>query len=219
MPDDASRLAALAVRGRRRDLQPAARQRPGGRDLGQGGRRSRCRAPAITSIWLDTLDVPQLKSAKVRQALNYAVDVNTIIKKVMDGYALRTATIVPPYFSGYSKSIKPFPYNPRRRSNCSKQAGYPNGFSMTLMVPKGRYLLGEDIAQAVAGYLGKVGVRRRSTSSTSASSRRRRRSGRSRPPSSPAGARTSSARSTRRRSRSSAGRRASPGTATRRSTS
>jgi peptide/nickel transport system substrate-binding protein len=90
--------------------------------------------------------------------LNYAVDVNTIVSKVMSGYALRTATIVPPYFSGYSKSIKPYAYDPNKAKQLLKQAGYPNGFSLTLMVPRGRYLLGEDIAQAVVGYLGKVGV-------------------------------------------------------------
>jgi peptide/nickel transport system substrate-binding protein len=112
----------------------------------------------VTSVWLDTLNVPELKSAKVRLALNYAVDVNTIIKKVMSGYALRTATIVPPYFAGYSRSVKPFPYSPTKAKALLKQAGLANGFSMTMMVPHGRYLLGEDIAQAVAGYLGKVGV-------------------------------------------------------------
>jgi peptide/nickel transport system substrate-binding protein len=112
----------------------------------------------VTSVWLNTLDTPELKKPQVRIALNYAVDVNTIIKKVMSGYALRTATIVPPYFAGYSKSIKPYPYNPTKAKAMLKAAGYPNGFSLTLMVPRGRYLLGEDIAQAVAGYLGKVGV-------------------------------------------------------------
>jgi len=158
MPDDASRLAALESG----DVDVISNLPPDNvqevKSAGQATVRS-VPSARVTSIWLNTLDTPQLKSAKVRQALNYAVDVNTIIKKVMSGYGLRTATIVPPYFAGYSKSVKPFPYNPAKAKQLLKQAGYPDGFSMTMMVPRGRYLLGEDIAQAVAGYLGKVGVK------------------------------------------------------------
>jgi peptide/nickel transport system substrate-binding protein len=158
MPDDASRLAALESG----DVDVISNLPPDNvQEVKSSNVATVASVPSarITSIWLNTLDDKPLKSAKVRQALNYAVDVNTIIKKVMDGYALRTATIVPPYFSGYSKSIKPFPYDPAKAKQLLKQAGYPNGFPLTLMVPRGRYLLGEDIAQAVVGYLGKVGVK------------------------------------------------------------
>ena len=157
MPDDASRLAALETG----DVDVISNLPPDNvREVKSAGRATVRAVPSarVTSIWLDTLTIPQLKSTKVRLALNYAVDVNTIIKKVMSGYALRTATIVPPYFAGYSKAVKPFPYNPSKAKALLKQAGFANGFSMTMMVPRGRYLLGEDIAQAVAGYLGKVGV-------------------------------------------------------------
>ncbi len=157
MPDDASRLAALASGA----VDVISNLPPdNAAEVNSSGQASVKSVPSarVTSIWLDTLDVPQLKSAKVRQALNYAVDVNTIIKKVMSGFALRTATIVPPYFSGYSNTIAPFPYDPAKAKQLLKAAGYPKGFSMTMMVPAGRYLLGEQIAQAVAGYLGKVGV-------------------------------------------------------------
>jgi peptide/nickel transport system substrate-binding protein len=158
MPDDSSRLAALESG----DVDVISNLPPDNvQEVKSAGKANVDSVPSarVTSIWLDTLDVKPLKSAKVRQALNYAVDVNTIIKKVMSGYALRTATIVPPYFSGYSSSIKPFPYDPDKAKALLKQAGYANGFPLTLMVPRGRYLLGEDIAQAVVGYLGKVGVK------------------------------------------------------------
>lgn len=158
MPDDASRLAALQAGAVDviSNLPPANVQQ-----VNSSGAAKAESVPSarITSIWLDTLDVKPLTSEKVRQALNYAVDVNTIIKKVMDGYALRTATIVPPYFTGYSSAIKPYPYNPSKAKQLLKQAGYAHGFPMTIMVPSGRYLLGEQIAQAVAGYLNAVGVK------------------------------------------------------------
>lgn len=158
MPDDASRLAALQSGA----VDVISNLPPNDVKVVNSSGAARAESvpsARITSVWLDTLDVPALKSVKVRQALNYAVDVNTIIKKVMSGYALRTATIVPPYFAGYSKSIKPYTYNPTKAKQLLQQAGYPHGFSMTMMVPAGRYLLGEEIAQAVAGYLNAVGVK------------------------------------------------------------
>lgn len=158
MPDDASRLAALESG----DVDVISNLPPDNvKEVQATGQATAASVPSarVTSVWLDTLDVPQLKNPKVRQALNYAVDVNTIIKKVMSGYALRTATIVPPYFAGFSSSVEPYPYDPAKAKQLLKEAGYAKGFSMTMMVPQGRYLLGEDIAQAVAGYLGKVGVK------------------------------------------------------------
>ena len=113
----------------------------------------------VVAIWLDTLTNPILAKRDVRIALNYAVDADTIVKTVMDGYAVRLATIVPPYFAGYDRDVKPFPYDPQKARKMLAQAGHPNGFSMHMMVPRGRYLNGEQIAQAVAGYLGKVGVK------------------------------------------------------------
>lgn len=158
MPDDASRLAALQSGAVDVISNLPPDNAPQVRSSGVATVKS-VPSARVTSVWLDTLDVPQLKSAKVRQALNYAVDVNTIIKKVMSGYALRTATIVPPYFAGYSASIKPYPYNPTKAKLLLKQAGLAGGFPITLMVPSGRYLLGEQIAQAVSGYLNAVGVK------------------------------------------------------------
>lgn len=157
MPDDASRLAALQAG----DVDVISNLPPTDIKAAEStGKAVAESVPSdrITSIWLDTLDVPQLKSPLVRQALNYAVDVPTIISKVMGGYALRTANIVPPYFTGYDKSVRPFAYNPTKAKQLLSKAGYPKGFSMTVMVPAGRYLLGTEVAQAVAGYLGKVGV-------------------------------------------------------------
>jgi peptide/nickel transport system substrate-binding protein len=69
------------------------------------------------------------------------------------------ATIVPPYFANYDPAIKPFPFDAAKAKQLLAQAGYPDGFSMTLMVPQGRYELASEVSQAVGSYLGKVGVK------------------------------------------------------------
>jgi peptide/nickel transport system substrate-binding protein len=115
----------------------------------------------VAIFFLNTLDYPQLKDRRVRQALNYAVDVDSIVKHVMRDYGLRVPTIVAPYFAGYNPNIKPYAYDVERAKRLLAEAGYANGFDMEILVPQGRYLLGVEAAQAVAGYLNKVGIRTR----------------------------------------------------------
>lgn len=158
MPDDASRLAAIQAG----DVDVITNVPPDNvGDVKSSGKADVRTVPSarVASVWLDTLTAEPLKNALVRQALNYAVDTRTIVAKVMSGYGLPVATIVPPYFAGYDKLLKPYPYNPNRAKQLLRQAGYPDGFQMTLMVPRGRYLLAEEIVQAVGGYLDKVGVK------------------------------------------------------------
>src|SRR5581483_5417620 len=99
---------------------------------------------------------PVLGKVQVRQAINYAVDVNTIIKQVLGGYAVRTATLVPSFFTGYDAAVKPYPYNPTRAKQLLAQAGYANGFTMRMMAPTN---FGLDVPQAIAVYRGAVGIK------------------------------------------------------------
>lgn len=158
LPDASSRLAAIQAG----DVDVITNVPPDNvGDVTSGGSAVVKTVPSarVASMWLDTLSVKPLKSMLVRQALNYAVDVKTITSKVMSGYGLPVATIVPPYFAGYDRQLKPYPYNPDKAKKLLAQAGYPNGFEMTIMVPRGRYLLGEEVTQAIAQYLNKVGIK------------------------------------------------------------
>lgn len=157
MPDASSRLAALQAG----TVDIITNVPPDNiADAESGGKATVKSVPSdrVAGVWLDTLTSPALGKQDVREALNYAVDVDTIIKTVLGGYALRTATIVPPYFTGYNPDVKPFSYDPAKAKALLTQAGYPNGLTIHMMLPRGRYLLGEEIVQAIAGYLQKVGV-------------------------------------------------------------
>ena len=105
-------------------------------------------------ISLDTSVAP-LDKKEVRQALNYAVDVQAIIDTIMGGYASRVSTIIPKQNFGYDASIKPYEYNPTKAKELLTQAGYPNGF--TIKFDGGTTDL--VVAQAIAGQLEKVGVK------------------------------------------------------------
>jgi peptide/nickel transport system substrate-binding protein len=95
---------------------------------------------------------------RVRQALNYAVDWDAIVKSIMGGYGRRVVGPAMPYMFGY-KPVTAYPYDPTKAKSLLGEAGYGNGFDLTVESPNGRYFQDKEIAQAVVGYLQRVGVR------------------------------------------------------------
>lgn len=112
----------------------------------------------IASIWLNPLESELMEDARVRRALNHAVDVDTIIEQVMSGYGERVATIVPENFTNYDPDIQPLEFNPDLARQLLAEAGYADGFTMELLLPQGRYPFAEEVAQAIQSYLADVGV-------------------------------------------------------------
>jgi peptide/nickel transport system substrate-binding protein len=112
----------------------------------------------VAAIWLNTLSVKPLESQLVRQALNYAIDKQALLKSPLTGLAEPVANIVPSYFAGYNPAPKAYPYSPTKAKALLKQAGYPNGFPLTIMVPSTHYVLGTQVVQVVASELQQVGI-------------------------------------------------------------
>jgi len=96
--------------------------------------------------------------AKVRQAMNYAVDVDAIIKSLFNGYGKRASGYVATGEMGYG-NVKPFAYDPAKAKQLLTEAGYPNGFEMDMACPAGSYSSFEEVCQALAGYLEAVGIK------------------------------------------------------------
>jgi len=100
---------------------------------------------------------PLLQKAEVRQALNYAVDKDTIIKKVMFGAALPLDAPMARTLFGYC-SVGSYPYNPGKAKSLLQSAG-ATGMSVKLVSPTGRYVQDIQVASAVAGYLREAGLK------------------------------------------------------------
>jgi peptide/nickel transport system substrate-binding protein len=100
------------------------------------------------------------KDKRVRQAFYQAIDVNAINKTVMRGLSIPTAINLPnPEKAGIPKSMdKRYPFDPAAAKKLLVDAGYPNGFEVTLDCPNNRYINDEKICVAVAGMLSKIGV-------------------------------------------------------------
>jgi peptide/nickel transport system substrate-binding protein len=94
----------------------------------------------------------------VRQAMNYAVDVQAIIDALFDGYAKPATGFVATGELGYG-AVEPFGYNPDKAKELLTEAGYPNGFTMDFACPAGAYTHFEEVCEAVQGYLEDVGIK------------------------------------------------------------
>lgn len=102
------------------------------------------------------LDQPTM-DAKVRQAMNYAVDIDAIIDALFDGFGKPAAGFVSSGELGYGV-VEPFGYDPDKARELLAEAGYADGFAMDMACPAGAYMNFEEVCEAIAGYLGEVGI-------------------------------------------------------------
>jgi peptide/nickel transport system substrate-binding protein len=115
------------------------------------------KAPSDRSVFIaiNAAKAP-FDNVKVRQALNYAVDKDALIKSVMFGAVNKMDSPFPSSLSGYCK-VGNYDYNPDKAKQLLSEAGVKN-LSLTLGSPTGRYLQDMQFAQAISGQLRKVGV-------------------------------------------------------------
>ena len=102
---------------------------------------------------------PPLNNVKLRQAVNYAANIDGIIKNVLYGNGDRVATTVAPWHVGFNPDLKPYPYDPDKAKALMKEAGMESGFDLNINHIQGRYLKDKEVAEAIAQELNKVGIR------------------------------------------------------------
>jgi peptide/nickel transport system substrate-binding protein len=96
---------------------------------------------------------------RVRQAVNMAIDREAIKRAVMRGQSVPAGVIAPPFVNGYTKDLDALPkVDVDKAKALLKDAGYPDGFQVTLNCPNDRYINDEGICQAAAAMLAKIGV-------------------------------------------------------------
>ena len=158
IPEDSARVAALQT-GESDIIASVPPER--WKDLQQDkATRLTARTGTMLYMGLDTFH-PPLNDVRVRRALNHAIDVDTIISKILLGTADRMNG---PFFKsalGYDKSIPPFRYDPALAKKLLAEAGYPNGFETTLSALPAQEGASKmlEVAETLAYQLGQVGVK------------------------------------------------------------
>ncbi|RYG11693.1 MAG: ABC transporter substrate-binding protein, partial [Burkholderiales bacterium] len=100
------------------------------------------------------------KDKRVRQAFYQAIDIEGIKKTVMRGAANPTALMVGPGINGFVPDMnKRLPYDEAAAKKLLADAGYPQGFEVTMNCPNDRYVNDSRICQTVAANLARIGVK------------------------------------------------------------
>ena len=98
-----------------------------------------------------------LKDPKVRQAINYAVQKDVVVKDIVGGMGIEADAPISQSTWGYSK-IGAYPLDRDKAKMLLKQAGYAKGFELELWTPVGRYLMDRQVAENLQAQLGEVGI-------------------------------------------------------------
>jgi peptide/nickel transport system substrate-binding protein len=158
IPDESTRVAALMT-----GQVDVARGVPPSlvKQIDDNPRTRVAKVPSALNIHviLDTLKDGPLRDRRVRQAINHGVDKDGIIRSILEGNGGAVGGPLTPVMFGFAPDVKPYPYDPERARRLLSEAGFAQGISLTLNSPNGRYLKDKEVNEAIAGQLGKIGVR------------------------------------------------------------
>lgn len=114
-------------------------------------------------IWWVTLNTHEkpFQDKRVRQAMNYAIDKEAIVKSVLAGLAQVSPSYGYPGSPYFDSNIQPYPYDPDKAKSLLADAGYANGFSTVYLVPQSGsgMIAPQQIATVMQSQLAQVGVK------------------------------------------------------------
>lgn len=165
MPESSSRLASLLDGSVHliRSANPRSAERIKNNNTSE---LKSVRSARSAALWMNLeQDIPGRDGSlfygepNLRKAVNYAIDVEAIIENILQGYGYRSNGWAPSeQFVGYNSEIEPYPHDPEKAQELLEEAGYGDGFSARLLVPRERYFKGVEASEAIATQLGEVGI-------------------------------------------------------------
>jgi glutathione transport system substrate-binding protein len=116
-------------------------------------------APSIIQRYISmNMQQKPFDNPKVREALNYAINKDALVKVAFAGYAVPSEGVVPPGVDYAATRLGPWKYDPAKARELLKEAGYPNGFE-TVLWSGYNHTTAQKIIQFVQQQLGQVGVK------------------------------------------------------------
>jgi peptide/nickel transport system substrate-binding protein len=99
------------------------------------------------------------KDVRVREAFYKAIDIELIKTRVMRGLSTPSALMIAPQLFALSKDFTRPKFDPAEAKKLLTEAGYPDGFEVTMDCPNDRYVNDAQICEAVVGMLARIGVK------------------------------------------------------------
>ena len=100
-----------------------------------------------------------LKDLRIRRAISKAINREAIAVKLFHAAAAPTGQFVPKGMVGWVPDMLPEEYDPEGAKRLLAEAGYADGFAMTLHCTNNRYVNDEQVAQTVAQFLARIGIK------------------------------------------------------------
>ena len=116
-------------------------------------------SPLVADAEGKPLPANPLRDGRVRQALSLAIDREVIARRVMKGDSEPTMQLVPAGFFGHEAGLRPAPADTARAKALLADAGFPNGFRLTLYCTNDRYLNDAKVCEALGQMFTQVGVK------------------------------------------------------------
>lgn len=116
-------------------------------------------SPFIKAADGSALDKNPLKDEHVRRAVLMAINRPAIVDRVMQKNGTVADQFVAEGYMGHSGAVEPVSYDQEAAKALLAEAGYPDGFSMTLHGPSGRYVKDSEVVQAVGQMLARIGIK------------------------------------------------------------
>lgn len=104
-------------------------------------------------------DKNPLLDVKVRTALSMAINRTALVAAVMNGQASPSGQLLPEGVMGHVDELTPLEYDAEGARALLAEAGYPDGFRITLHGPNDRYINDAEVVQAVAQMWTRIGVK------------------------------------------------------------
>jgi peptide/nickel transport system substrate-binding protein len=115
--------------------------------------------PFVTDLEGKPLARNPFMDVRVRRAMSKAINRKALVERAMENVAVPASNVVAPQIFGHNSDVKPEAYDPDGAKKLLAEAGYPNGFAMTMSAPNDRYINDDQVAQAVAQMLSRIGIR------------------------------------------------------------
>jgi len=100
-----------------------------------------------------------LRDVRVRQALSLAINRKAIVERILQNTVTEANQWMPAKTFGYNPEVKDIANDPAQAKKLLAEAGYPDGFQLTVHVPGDRYPLAPETLQAVAQFWARIGIK------------------------------------------------------------
>ena len=119
----------------------------------------RTQPPLVTDLDGKPLAKNPFMDVRVRRAMSMSINRKALVERAMENMAVPASNVVAPQIFGNNPDVKIETYDPDGAKKLLAEAGYPNGFAMTVSAPSDRYVNDDQVAQAVAQMLSRIGIR------------------------------------------------------------